>query len=217
MDNATTRKMAPGRLQLLLETAAREFAARGFESASLNGIIRACGISKSSFYHFLGSKEALFDRVVETAAAALTRDLDVPDPEALAGPHFWPRVAAFVDQAVATAGRRTWYVDFGKLFYLADISAERHPALGRILAAISDWVGRVLAIGRASGAVREDLPATLQAELVFAVLQAMDRWSLQHLDALDETARAALLKSQLEVLQRLLAPADPHNAESVAG
>jgi AcrR family transcriptional regulator len=216
MDDATTRTMAPERLQLLLETAAREFAARGFESASLNAIIRACGISKSSFYHFLGSKEALFDSVVETAAAALARDLDAPDPEALAGPHFWPRVAAFVDQAVATAGRRAWYVDFGKLFYLADLSAERHPALGRVLAGISDWVGRVLAVGRASGAVREDLPATLQAELVFAVLQAMDRWSLQHLDALDEDAHAALLKSQLDALQRLLAPA-PRTAESVAG
>ena len=62
------RNPPPERHRLLFETAAREFAAHGFENASLNAIIRACGLSKSSFYHFFASKEALFDRVVVTIA-----------------------------------------------------------------------------------------------------------------------------------------------------
>jgi hypothetical protein len=49
-----------------------------------------------------------------------------------------------------------------------------------------------LAVGRACGAVRDDLPASLQAELVFALLQAMDRWSLRHMHEFDEAAIAGL-------------------------
>lgn len=204
--------MRPERHQLLLETAAREFAARGFENASLNAIIRACGLSKSSFYHFFDSKEALFDRVVE--AAALARDLAAPIPETFAGRQFWDRVGAFVGEAVLNASRQAWYADFGRLFYLPDLAASRSPALARILAEIADWVARLLAVGRASGVVGDDLPASLQAELAFAVLQTMDRWSLGHLDALDETAQAALLARQFTALRRLL---DPSPRDTGAG
>jgi hypothetical protein len=64
----------------------------------------------------------------------------------------------------------------------------------------------VLAVGRDCGAVRDDLPASLQAELVFAILQAMDRWSLEHLDDFDEAEIADLAQRQLDLLRRLLAP-----------
>lgn len=201
------RPPAPERHQLLYKTAAREFAARGFENASLNAIIRACGLSKSSFYHFFESKEALFDRVVEAAATALARDLAAPDPDAFAGAYFWDRIAAFTGEALLIASRQAWYADFGRLFYLPDRAASCSPALARVLAGVADWVARVIAVGRASGAVGDDLPASLQAELVFAVLQAMDRWSLHHLDRLDETAQARLLAGQFDALRRLLAPA----------
>jgi AcrR family transcriptional regulator len=197
--------MAPQRYRRLLATAAREFAAHGFEQASLNAVIRACGMSKSSFYHYFGSKEALFDRVVEEASAALARDLAAPDPETLAGPDFWDRIEAFLAGALAASAKQDWYGDLGRIFYLPDLSAERSAALRRVLAGVADWLGRVLAVGRACGAVRDDLPASLQAELVFALLQAMDRWSLRHMDAFDKAAIAGLVHRQFEALRRLLA------------
>lgn len=200
------RNARPQRHQLLYETAAREFAARGFDNASLNAIIRACGLSKSSFYHFFSSKEALFDRVVEAAAAALARDLAAPEAEVFAGPHFWDRVGVFLGEALLIASRQAWYADFGRLFYLPDLAPSRSPALTRILANVADWTARVIAVGRTSGAIDDDLPASLQAELVFAVLQAMDRWSLHHLDQLDEAGQADLLTRQFDALRRLLEP-----------
>lgn len=203
--------MAPQRYRQLLATAAHEFAAHGFEQASLNAVIRACGMSKSSFYHYFGSKEALFDRVVEEASAALARDLAAPDPETLAGADFWNRIEAFLAGALAASARQDWYADLGRIFYLPDLSAERSAALRRVLAGVADWLGRVLAVGRACGAVREDLPASLQAELVFALLQAMDRWSLRHMEEFDQAAIAGLAHRQFETLRRLLAtdPATP--------
>jgi len=197
--------MPPQRYRQLLATAASEFAAHGFEQASLNAVIRACGISKSSFYHYFGSKEVLFDRVVEEASAALARDLNAPDPETLAGPDFWDRVEAFLIDALAATAKQDWYTDLGRIFYLPDLSTERSATLQRVMAGAADWVGRVLAAGRNCGAVRDDLPASLQAELVFAVLQAMDRWSLRHMREFDEIALAGLTHRQFEVMRRLLA------------
>lgn len=198
--------MAPQRYRHLLATAAREFAAHGFEQASLNAIIRACGMSKSSFYHYFGSKEALFDRVVEEASAALARDLAAPVPETLAGADFWNRVEAFMAGALAASAKQAWYADLGRIFYLPDLSAERSAALRRVLAGVEDWLGRVLAAGRSCGAVRDDLPASLQAELVMALLQAMDRWSLVHMPEFDAAALPGLVRRQFAVLRRLLSP-----------
>lgn len=198
--------MAPERYRQLLATAAREFAARGFEQASLNAVIRACGMSKSSFYHYFGSKEALFDRVVEEASAALAADLHAPDPETLVGPDFWDRIEAFVANALAASAKQDWYADLGRILYLPGLSDERSAVLQRVLSGVADWIGSVLAVGRTCGAVRDDLPASLQAELVFAVLQAMDRWSLRHMREFDGKALAGLAQAQFAALRRLLSP-----------
>jgi len=45
-----------------------EFAEKGFDSASLNQIIKRAGISKGSFYHHFSSKEDLFAKVINRAA-----------------------------------------------------------------------------------------------------------------------------------------------------
>lgn len=198
--------LPPARERKLLAIAAREFATAGFEAASLNKVIRACGMSKSSFYHYFDSKQALFDHVIDKAAAALAEDLGAPDPANLSGPDFWIRLEMFVAHAVVAVAKPSWYAGLGKLFYLPDVSAERSAAMRRLLAAVDGWMHAVLKAGRACGAVRDDLPASLQAELALAVLQAMDRWSVAHMDAMKPAQRRRIASAQLALLHRLLAP-----------
>ncbi|MGH3660115.1 MAG: TetR/AcrR family transcriptional regulator, partial [Micromonosporaceae bacterium] len=76
--------LPPERRRNLLDTAAREFARSGFERASLNRIIRVCGMSKSSFYHYFTSKDALFDAVIAEVGAILVAEFALPAPEDLA-------------------------------------------------------------------------------------------------------------------------------------
>lgn len=206
MDEKNEPQMAQKRRLRLLEVAAREFAEVGFERASLNTIIRTCRMSKSSFYYYFESKQVLFDLVIEEAAAALAKDLKAPDPASLAASDFWVRIEAFGAHVLAVSERRVWYLHLAKLFYLPDRSADASPALQRVLAEVADWLTRVLAAGRTCGAVRDDLPATLQAELVFAVLQAMDRWAMQHIQKFDDGTRQKLLAQQFAALRSLLAP-----------
>ena len=57
---------------------------------------------------------------------------------------------------------------------------------------------------------RSRIVASAAEALLIAPLQAMDRWSLHHLDRLDEATQARLLAGQFDALRRLLAPApDP--------
>jgi AcrR family transcriptional regulator len=205
MSNRVVGVMAPERRRLLLETAAREFARAGYERASLNRIIRSCGMSKSSFYYYLGSKEALFDAVVTEGGAALVAAMDVPDPDEFAGGDFWGRIERLLDRLVVLSQREPWFADFGRLFYLDDAPSGPGTALGRALAGVDAWLERALAAGRASRAVRDDLPTSLQRQLTFAVLRAMDDWSLRHLEDLDPARRRQLAEAQFDAIRRLLA------------
>lgn len=44
----------------ILSAARREFAARGFQAASTNAIVRECGIAKGSLFNYFRGKEGLF-------------------------------------------------------------------------------------------------------------------------------------------------------------
>jgi len=102
--------------------------------------------------------------------------------------------------------REVWFTDLGRLFYLADAPSGEGSALGRALAGVDEWLEQALAAGRASRAVRDDLPTSLQRQLTFAVLRAMDDWSLQHMEDLDTQQRLRLVEAQLGTIRRLLAP-----------
>src|SRR2546423_15054537 len=61
--SATTRN--PERTQQrILQAAFKEFAAKGFSGARVDGIARRASINKRMLYHYFGDKEALFREVL---------------------------------------------------------------------------------------------------------------------------------------------------------
>lgn len=190
----------------MLETAAREFAAQGYEHASLNAIIRDCDMRKSSFYHYVGSKAALFDAVMQEAMTELARVLDIPAPQELSGPHYWDTITRLVTDVLRVAARGDWYADAGGLFYLTDVPAQHSIAMHKMVKSIAAWVDQALTSGRSCGAVRDDLPPSLQIALVSDVLRCLDHWSLRHLHEYPKPEQAAITRMQIDTLRRLLAP-----------
>lgn len=69
------REEAPGegseRIVQILTEAARIFARKGYEGASMRDIAEACGISKSLLYHHFKSKEEIYSRVAVGATKEL--------------------------------------------------------------------------------------------------------------------------------------------------
>jgi AcrR family transcriptional regulator len=187
----------------LVVTAAAEFARAGYERASLNRVLRACGMSKSSFYHYLGSKQALFDLVVGDGSAELVSRLEVPPADRFATGDYWAQVERLLARLAGLADAPAWLTDVGRLFYLEDAPRSPGSALDRAGAAIDGWLARVVAVGRERGALREDLPESLQVDVTIAVLRAMDEWSVRHPEV---AVRKDVVGAQLDVVRRVLAP-----------
>ncbi|EHR50800.1 transcriptional regulator [Saccharomonospora marina XMU15] len=203
-DSATT-SLPPERRRRLLETAAREFAAAGYEQASLNRIIRACGMSKSSFYYYLDSKRELFELVVRELSDSLVRQLRIPEAEEFAV-DFWASTLRLLERLADLAEREPLFTDLGRMFHLPGVPTGHGAAVDSAVAAAEGWLDRALAAGRARGAVRDDLPLGLQRHVTFAVLRAFDEWTLRHLAALERAESERLVRAQFEALRRLLAP-----------
>lgn len=64
--------------EAIVDEAAKLFAARGFDGASLADLAAACGMSKSLFYHYYPSKEAILFAVMDGHIEALLTAIDAP-------------------------------------------------------------------------------------------------------------------------------------------
>jgi AcrR family transcriptional regulator len=59
----------------LMDAATRVFAERGYDGASVDGIVKAAGLSKGTFYWHFAGKEDLFHAVIEERIDAPARSL----------------------------------------------------------------------------------------------------------------------------------------------
>ncbi|WP_117212185.1 TetR/AcrR family transcriptional regulator [Allorhizocola rhizosphaerae] len=198
--------LPPERRRLLLQTALAEFADVGYEGASLNRIIGARHMSKSSFYHYFASKEALFEAVVTDIGGAFVAELAPPGDDELAEGDFWGHIMRLAERLAELSSGDPGFMRLAKLFYLPDVPRNPGSPLAKAAARIDDWIDRALTIGRAGGAVGDDLPIELQRRLLRAVLWAMDEWSVANASNLDHDEIRRLSTAQFEAIRRLLAP-----------
>lgn len=166
----------------LVEATVAEIAAVGYESASLNRIIRAAGMGKSSFYHFVGSKSELLDVVMNDVIEAARAAWSPPAPESFDAPDFWARVDALLADLGRAAAAEPALQLLGDLFAAPPASTgdatTARAARERLLADIAGWMHEVLDAGRRADQVRDDMPLDLQRQIVFAMLNAVDTWVL---------------------------------------
>jgi AcrR family transcriptional regulator len=69
------RSLSPGKRDQVVQAAVLEFAAHGYEGASLNTVVKQAGISKGSLFTYFPTKAVLFDALVNLAAGGIREDL----------------------------------------------------------------------------------------------------------------------------------------------
>lgn len=177
-------KLSAEKQAIIFESAAREFAAHGFDGASLNRILEQVQLSKGAAYYYFDDKADLFATTVLHYAGDLIGSL----PEMAAGltaETFW---STFADQYAA---QFEYFADkpwaFGAIKAAGRLSPrelEENPALMASLGEVQQGVITLLGHGQELGAVRTDLPLDLLASLFIAVDDANDRWVLAHWESL---------------------------------
>lgn len=159
----------------LRTAAAEEFGAHGFERASLNRIVEASGLSKSSVYHHVGGKRVLYDDLV-TFVVDLVDMIPPDDAAALTRDDFWTAADA------ALAALDELEAAHPEIRAVASLLYGPHgaTALAPLRARLADRVSAFLERGQELGVVRSDIPSGLLAEVTVAALTSIDAWALAH-------------------------------------
>lgn len=145
-------RLDPRRRSRVLDEAVREFAARGFQGASVNTVAREAGISVGGLYRYFASKEDLYLAVVNLQADLLDGVLAGIDPDR-------PLRQVLHDLLVASREAARTRPDLSRIYQ--DISSQALSEMasrlsGRLEKAALDFLMRALLAAKARG----ELPAS---------------------------------------------------------
>jgi len=189
----------------ILETAAEEFAARGFDGVSLNQLIDRLEMSKGSFYYYFDDKADLFTTVADLAWA-IVLPADKLDLESFDAENFWPALEALMQEARARVRANPWLVGFTRLMYdPPDAPGVRETLAGKFAEA-RRWQAELIRRGQELGSVRGDLPVELLQALLVGADEAGDRWFVANWDRLNEKEIERLFEEVFAIFRRMLEP-----------
>ncbi|UKJ63459.1 TetR/AcrR family transcriptional regulator [Cellulosimicrobium cellulans] len=180
--------MDPAARARLRQAAAEEFARLGFERSSLNRIVETSGVAKSSVYHHVGGKQAVYDDLLAHLATLVDDALDLPDPATLTAETYLDalsRAAAGLERSLAAHPEAR---AIGILAHRTEPDAALRALFDRWAAVARAFVER----GQELGVLRDDVPPDLLTDVALAALLAIDAWALAQGDAGTDAARAAL-------------------------
>jgi AcrR family transcriptional regulator len=146
--------------ELLLNAATNEFAACGYEDASINRILLAAGFSKGSFYYYFDDKADLAAAVLERWAKRYEKifdDVQTPNtPE-----EFWAASKAIMERSTAQL-RDEPHVTTDAMMRLGTAlsrlpEVRERVLLGTVMTSITAKVVAIWTRGQEVGAIRTDL------------------------------------------------------------
>ena len=188
-----------------LDIAEAEFRARGFEGASLNGILARAGISKGQAYYYFADKGELYRAVIDRALTVLA-GLVKAKPIASASPQaFWNDMAGFFERLSTVLQQRDDLAELGRGIYR---EASAQAAIADLIANLERGFAGLVVIGQGVGAIRTDLPQALLVDMAFAAIRAADQWFASHGADLEPAQAQALNQQVLGLFMAMLAPPD---------
>lgn len=154
----------------LLEVAVRVFTERGYDGTSMDQLSQASGLSKSSLYHHIDSKEHLLRMALERAVDPLLTVLD--EPGATTGRAI-DRLEYVITREVEVLAERLPYVTL-LLRVRGNTETERwaleqRREFDRIVA---DLVDQAVA----EGDIRAEIDAATTTRLVFGLVNSLVEW-----------------------------------------
>lgn len=190
----------------ILEVAAAEFAASGFEGASLNKIIGNAMISKGTFYYYFEDKFDLFGTVFRhyfDPKMLLDRELimsaETPD-------EFWERFTTSTHQSMMLAMKKPLAIELGTALSALPPELLGQGEVGAYIAEVTALLIEVVEHGQKIGAIRTDIPLEFLIQIWTSVDMAFTRWSLSRWKDLDEKEQEELMMLGIDTYQRIMKP-----------
>jgi AcrR family transcriptional regulator len=198
-------KLAPEKRERILEAAGREFAARGYENASLNRILEEAGISKGAAYYYFEDKADLIATVIHhhwlEAATGLHESLVHFNAE-----DFWERLADLYLHPFELIHETPWMLGMAEAVWSLPPEIREQGPLKRVFDEASDWLRAFIHRGIELGVVREDLDEEIAVQLLMALDSIHDRWMARHLAEMTADEREGFTRTFVDFFRRLLTP-----------
>jgi len=196
------QNVSPEKRDAILDAAAAEIAAHGLGGASINRVIAAAGMSKSSFYHYFEGKDDLYGAVTQRALDELLAAM-VPGAIPTTPGAYWE-----MWQAIYIAFLRRQLADpvlaaLNWSAIQARADGTNHPALEVLAGQMGQWLSALILQGQALGAVRTDLPEDLLMDATFGLLEGGDRWFARQWDTMDDSNVVASARAIVGLLRDL--------------
>jgi AcrR family transcriptional regulator len=154
----------------VLRAGAQVFIERGYDGATMDDVAAALGITKSTVYHHVSSKEDILGRALRRALDELERLFD--GVAAVGGPAA-DQLARIVRGSVAVLVAELPNVTL--LLRVRGNSAEEREALAR-RRALDTRLANLVIQAQQAGDVRADLDAHLLARLIFGTVNSLTEW-----------------------------------------
>jgi AcrR family transcriptional regulator len=198
-------KLPAAKRERILEAAAKEFVAHGYEAASLNRILDEAGISKGAAYYYFDDKADLYATTTLHYSQELLDDTFY-DPARFTTQNYWDEIAALYKRQFTSYAERPWV--FGLAKAGGSLSAEMlaQGPLADLWEQAQFLLVKLLEHGRELGVIRTDLPEELVLSLVIAVDDAHDRWLFAHWSQLSPADLEQAATRIADTLRRLLTP-----------
>jgi AcrR family transcriptional regulator len=165
----TARRGRPGHDQdAVLAAAVRLFNERGYDATSMDDLARSLGITKSSVYHHVRSKQELLRMAVDHALDGL--DDAMTQVRGLAGASALERLETLIRLSVLVLASRLPYVTL--LLRVRGNSDVETQALAR-RRAFDHEVTTLVKAAQAEGAVRPDVDPATAARLLFGMVNSL--------------------------------------------
>ena len=209
-------KIEPEKRQRILQAAAQEFAAAGFEKASLGKIAEGAGVSKPALYYYFEDKADLYVTVVHEAWDGLAPESQV-DLARLEADDFWPALRRLVDANIERCRAEPWLVTVWKLAFHPPHEDRAAGAVAELFTSARDFLRRLVRRGQELGAVRDDLPDDLLMAMLTSADYAADHWLIDHWDSLGHAEIERLTRLIFESIRGLLSPPEAGRVDDTAG
>ncbi len=173
--SAPPRRGRPGYdLESLLAVAVAVFNERGYDGTSMEDLSRRLGISKSSIYHHVDSKEALLALALDRALDGLFAVADqVADADADGGVPAIQRLEQLVRGSVHVLAERLPYVTL--LLRARGNTATERAALAR-RREFDQLVADLVKQAEQDGDIRPDVDPAVTARLLFGMVNSLIEW-----------------------------------------
>jgi len=198
-------KLPEEKRERILEAAAKEFVAYGYESASMNRMLAEAGISKGAAYYYFDDKADLY----ATAVLHYSRELlpDSFDPCTITAERYWDEITTLYRHQFTSYADRPWVFGLAKAGGAFSAQMMAQGPLAELFEQAQFLLVKILRRGQELGLVRDDLPEDLLLSLMIAVDDAHDQWLIANWARFSPDDLEAAANRSTELLGRLLAPA----------